>query len=189
MPYPLHRLRPSYMDYKPCATLANIPFEYFRVTRCPACVWRLPDRSPFRCSHLLKVLLVASSCCRCQHLFNNVSTPLRVLCMLVGVAFRGIGNLCLQGESALAPSFALLPSPSVAFTQAYIYNIYANVPVLAVSFPHALRVTLRPFSHWSQVVSTMSIIPPKGNGNASPLESRCKGITIIWNIRQTKKKK
>lgn len=95
--------------YRLCATLANIPFEYFRVTRCSVCVWRLPDRSPFHCSHLLRVLPVASSCRRYQHLFYNVSTPSRILCMLVGVAFRQIGRLCLQGENGLPfpCSFAL----------------------------------------------------------------------------------
>lgn len=93
-------VRPIWI-YRPCATLANIPFEYFRVTRCPACVWRLPDRSPLRCSHLFKVLPVASSCRRNRHLFYYVSTPLRILCMLVGVAFRQIGRLCLQGENGL----------------------------------------------------------------------------------------
>lgn len=65
--------------YRLCATLANIPFEYFRVTRYPACVWRLPDRSPFRCSHLFKVLPVASSCRRNRHPFYYVSTPLHAL--------------------------------------------------------------------------------------------------------------
>jgi hypothetical protein len=95
-------------------------------------------------------------------LFYNVSTPLRALCMSVGVAFRKISKLCLQGENALAFPFALLPSPSVTFTQIYTYNVYINVPALAVSIPHALRVTL-PLS-LEQVVSNISINPRRVTG-------------------------
>lgn len=69
-------VRPIWV-YRHCATLANIPFEYFRVTRCPVCFWRSPDRGPFRCSHLCMVLPVASSCRRNRHLFYYVATPLQ----------------------------------------------------------------------------------------------------------------
>lgn len=92
------RVHPIWV-YRHCATLANIPFEYFRVTRCPVCVWRSPDRGPFRCSHLCMVLPVASSCRRNRHLFYYVSTPLRALCMLVGVAFREIGIFAYKEET------------------------------------------------------------------------------------------
>jgi hypothetical protein len=92
----------------------------------------------------------------------------------------------LQGENALAFPFALLPSPSVTFTQIYTYNVYINVPVLAVSIPHALRVTL-PLS-LEQVVSNISINPRRVTGTLPRWNHDAK-IYLLFGIYDNLKKK
>lgn len=119
-------VRPIWI-YRLCATLANIPFEYFRVTRCPVCVWRSPNRGLFRCSHLFKVLPVASSCRRNRHLFYYVATPLQSGNVApfweetsLGVTFHESAGFAYKETPR---SRCLYPSP-VAFG-----NFYANIHI------------------------------------------------------------